>query len=285
MDTTLGAPIRLSRHPAGYAAIALIAAVAFACGWFAANWSARRDGQGEARSAVTASAAVSAAPPSTASAPLEKIGSASTGDAYARREGPIAGVEPGDDLSRSDLLAALNCSDSGEAAKSRNCLAQLAGFSLSDPQIRDTFLAYLAATRDPSRREEVISAMTPTPLSTDQLAPLLAQIQSLREADNPRIRAVGLVKLAQWDRSAAIERPLREGLDDADQEVVRAAITAVSLSNARSDELKQTLLLLASDSPPGSELRDAAVGALRDFSLNAREFAIYHNAEGPPRAR
>ena len=225
MDTTLGAPIRLSRHPAGYAAIALIAAVAFACGWFAANWSARRDGQGEARSAVTASAAVSAAPPSTASAPLEKIGSASTGDAYARREGPIAGVEPGDDLSRSDLLAALNCSDSGEAAKSRNCLAQLAGFSLSDPQIRDTFLAYLAATRDPSRREEVISAMTPTPLSTDQLAPLLAQIQSLREADNPRIRAVGLVKLAQWDRSAAIERPLREGLDDADQEVVRAAIT------------------------------------------------------------
>gem|GEM_PF-5244192 len=228
---------------------------------------------------------MSAAPPSTASAPLEKIGSASTGDAYARREGPIAGVEPGDDLSRSDLLAALNCSDSGEAAKSRNCLAQLAGFSLSDPQIRDTFLAYLAATRDPSRREEVISAMTPTPLSTDQLAPLLAQIQSLREADNPRIRAVGLVKLAQWDRSAAIERPLREGLDDADQEVVRAAITAVSLSNARSDELKQTLLLLASDSPPGSELRDAAVGALRDFSLNAREFAIYHNAEGPPRAR
>lgn len=228
---------------------------------------------------------MSAAPPSTAGPPLEKIDDASGGDAHARRESPVAGVVLSDDVSRSDLLAALNCSNSGEAAKSRSCLAQLAGFSLSDPQIRDTFLAYLAATRDPSRRQEVISAMTPTPLSTDQLAPLLTQIQSLRDADNPRIRAAGLVSLAQWDRSAAIERPLREGLDDADPDVVRAAITAVSLSNARSDELKQTLLLLASDSPPGSELRDAAVTALRDFSLDAREFAIYHNAEGPPRSR
>ncbi|QWF16625.1 HEAT repeat domain-containing protein [Lysobacter capsici] len=273
-------PIRRSRHPAGYAAIA---AVAFACGWFTASWSKGRGGHGEVRSAAVASAAASAAPPSAAGPLLEEGDEMDGGDAHPRREGSVAGIASVDDLNRSALLAALNCSDSGQETKSQGCLAQLARFSLSDPQIRDTFLDYLAATRDPSRRQEVISAMTPSPLSTDQLAPLLAQIQSLREAEDPRIRAAGLVSLAQWDRSAAIERPLREGLDDADPDVVRAAMTAVSLSNARSDELKQTLLLLAGDSPPGSELRDAAVTALRDFSLDAREFAIYQHLAGSAR--
>lgn len=282
MDSSPDAPARLVRHPADYAAIALIAAVAFACGWFAASWSAGRGGDGEVRSAAAASAA---APPSAAGPLFEERDDAGDGDAYPRHEGPVAGVASVDELSQSALLAALNCSDVGQKAKSPGCLAQLTRFSLSDPQVRDTFLTYLASTRDPSRREEVISTITPTPLSTEQLAPLLAQIQSLREANDPRIRAAGLVHLAQWDRGATIERPLREGLDDADPDVVRAAITAVSISNARSDELKQTLLLLASDSPPGSELRDAAVTALRDFSLDAREFAIYRNAVEPSRRR
>ncbi|WP_162258773.1 HEAT repeat domain-containing protein [Lysobacter sp. Root983] len=283
MDRSLDAPIRISGLPVRCAAVALIAAVAFACGWFASVRFAGRNGDDEVRSAVVANAAASAAHPPAAH-PLSQDQIASGDAAHAQHEGRIGGVPTHDYLSRAALLATLNCSESARRAVSQNCLGELARFSLSDPQIRDTFLAYLATTRDPSRREEVISAMTPTPLPTDQLAPLLAQIQSLREADDPRIRAAGLVHLAQWDRGAAIERPLREGLDDADPEVVRSAITAVSLSNARTDELKQTLLLLASDSPPGSELRDAAVTALRDFSLDAREFAIYQNASGSSRS-
>lgn len=191
---------------------------------------------------------------------------------------------PSDTLTRAALLGVLNCSDGASRAKSQSCLGGLAQFPISDPDVRDTVLAHLAATRDPSRREQVIAAMTPTPLPADQLAPLLAQIRSLRTADEPYIRAAGLVHLAQWDRSAAIEQPLREGLDDADPEVVRSAITAVSVSNARSDELKQTLLLIASDSPPESELRDAAVAALRDFSFDAREYAIYRSAAARSRA-
>ncbi|MEH6419857.1 HEAT repeat domain-containing protein [Pseudomonas sp. CGJS7] len=275
MDRSPNAPVRPTGHPLRCATAALIAAVAFGCGWFASTWFSAGD-----RLAQTHSAA----PPLPAERRTLEDPKAGDGYPQTQREGQAAGIAPAGEPSRPALLAALNCSDSAQKAISQRCFDELARFPLSDPQIRDTFLAYLAATPDPSRREQVIAAMTPTPLSTEQLAPLLVQLQSLRESDDPRIRASGLVHLAQWDRSAAIEKPLREGLDDSAPEVVRSAITAVSLSNARGDELKQTLLLLASESPPGSELRDAAVTALRDFSLNAREFAIYQDAAGADRA-
>ena len=96
---------------------------------------------------------------------------------------------------------------------------------------------------------------------------------------DPSLRGNALVHWAQWDRSDRVAPLLRAGLYNGEPQVVRGAITAVALSNVRTQELKEALLLVANDAAPDSEARVAALQALRDFGLSRSEYAIFRDSE------
>lgn len=146
---------------------------------------------------------------------------------------------------------------------------------------REAVLRRLARLQDPRDKAALLATLAPVPLPVEDLQPLLAQFEAVRSAGDPALRADSLTQMAQWDRSQALEAVLLEGLGDPSPEVVAAAITAVMLSNVRSPATRDALLVLAHDAPPDSEARRLALKALRDFSLDRKEYSVFaRTAEG-----
>lgn len=218
----------------------------------------------------------SAAQPDGAAQPRHSPGAAGSPDSHAMRAGPARLVAP--PLARGELTGALACAADDARERALACLQRLAEIGLQQPDVREAFLRRLAREPDPRAKAEILALATPVPLASEDLAPLLREIEGVRASRDPALRGDALLAMAQWDRSDAVAGPLRNGLYDPEPDVVRAAITGTLASNVRAPELKDALLVLASDAAPNSELRWAAVDALRDFALDREEYALYARA-------
>ncbi|WP_101926733.1 MULTISPECIES: hypothetical protein [Luteimonas] len=151
--------------------------------------------------------------------------------------------------------------------------------NLRDASVRYALVAALKSEQSPAAKAAIFGALQPTPLATEDLAPLLEELRVIYDTGQPELRAAALVHWAQWDRGDGIAPLLRDGLYDDSPQVVLGAVTAVALSNVRTQEMKEALLLLANDAAPDSEARVAALDALRDFSLSRTEDAIFRESE------
>ncbi|MGO1072788.1 HEAT repeat domain-containing protein [Lysobacter sp. CA199] len=157
-------------------------------------------------------------------------------------------------------------------------MQQLDAIGIQDSQVRRTFLQLISAQQNPAAKARIFEKITPAPLPPEDLALFLKELELVRQSSDPEVRADGLIRTAAWDRSEAVAGVLRKGLYDQNPEVVRAAATAVLISNVRTQEIKDALLMQASDATPNSQLQRSALEALRDFSLNREEYVIYHAA-------
>lgn len=170
-----------------------------------------------------------------------------------------------------------SCAGAAAGPPSPSCVAALAAVRMEDPGTRERVLALLAAA-PLAHRAALLTALQPVPLAGEDLRPLMSALREVHDRGDAEQRATALVGMAQWDRSQAIAPLLRQGLYDEDPRVVQAAITAVALSNVRGQDVKEALLVLADDAAPDAESRAAAVAALRDFSLDRGEYAIFRRS-------
>lgn len=157
-------------------------------------------------------------------------------------------------------------------------LALLAAFPLDRAEVRETLVEQLRDERDPAAQARLLDMLAPAQMAREDAAPILQQIERLRESPDPSVRAASVRQTAQWDRSPAAEEALHVALLDPDPRVRQAGIEGVYVSGARSDRLKDALLAIASDAQAGTEQRQAAVLGLQNFSLDRGEYALYHRA-------
>ncbi len=192
----------------------------------------------------------------------------------------VLGRGPGADTSRprTDLQALTACARSTDTKTAEHCLQQLDAIGIQDPQVRGTFLQLISAQQDPAAKARILENITPAPLPPEDLALFLKELALVRQSPDPEVRADGLIRTAVWDHSEALAGVLRKGLYDENPEVARAAATAVLASNVRTQEIKDALLMQASDAAPDSQLHRSALEALRDFPLSRDEYAIYRMA-------
>lgn len=189
--------------------------------------------------------------------------------------GPIAGLPAG--ASPPTLRDA--CLPPRQPPLEDTCVAALAALDTQDAAIRQQLVHLLVNAPSPEAKAAIFNALQPVPLAQEDVAPLIDHLQAIHDAGDPALRANALVQWAQWDRGDRLRPLLNRGLHDPHPYVVRGAITAVALSNLRGQDLKESLLLLANDTAPASELRSAAIDALRDFSLTRAEDAIVRRSE------
>ncbi|WP_091794290.1 hypothetical protein [Lysobacter sp. yr284] len=219
---------------------------------------------------------------SDADAPSPKDPAQSSRDATPQPIGsqPVSRADASADSSGrpADLRALATCASRTEPKAAERCLQQLDAIGVQDPAVRRTFLQLISTQQDPTAKARIFENITPAPLPPEDLMPFLKELESVRGSSDPEVRADGLIRTAAWDRSDAIAGVLREGLYDPNAEVVRAAATAVLVSNVRTQDIKEALLALASDATPDSQLHRSALEALGDFSLNREEYLIYRAA-------
>lgn len=221
---------------------------------------------GDATSVAGPDASGSAAThPSPVSSPVERQ----------HHTGPMADLPT--DASPPTLRSA--CQPPRQAPLEGACVAALAALDVRDGSTRDQVAHLLANEPSPAVKAAIFNALQPVPLAQEDVAPLIDQLQAVHDAGDPALRANALVQWAQWDRGDRLLPLLNRGLHDPHPYVVRGAITAVALSNLRGQDLKESLLLLANDTAPDSELRSAAIDALHDFSLTRAEDAVVRRSE------
>lgn len=195
----------------------------------------------------------------------------------ADRKGALLAVinsAPGDE----SLRFALDLARSTDPAARRDGLALLAAFPLDRAEVRDTLAQQLRDERDPAMQARLLDMLAPAQMAREDAAPLLRQIERLRQSPDPAVRAASVRQTAQWDRSPAAEDALHRALLDADPQVRQAGMDGVFASGLRSDRLKDALLAIASDAQAGMQQRQAAVLGLQNFGLDRGEYALYRRA-------
>lgn len=191
---------------------------------------------------------------------------------------PDRAARAGASAAPADIQSLAACAAGAEAKTAERCLQRLDAIGIHDPQVRDAFLQALSAQQDLAAKARIFENITPAPLPPQERALFLKELEQLRRSPDPRVRADGLIRTAIWDRSETVADALREGLNDSDQDVVRAAATAVLTSNVRTQEIKDLLLILANDTEPDSQVHRNALEALDNFALDDDEYRIYRAA-------
>ncbi len=266
-----GAPMYrpAARRAAGWIGAAACLVATFALGWWAGSGGDRRAPGAEDPTRDAPRAAARAPGPASASP------GAGTGAQPPSRQRVATAPTA---LREIALESALVCARSLEPERQLDCLRALDRHTLHQPEVLAAFVQALDHADTLEQRARIAAVLTPVPLAADAKAPLIAALAPLRTARSSALRAEVLPILAQLDRSPAIRHVLTEGMHDPDPVVVEAAIRATQLSTVRTPELKDALLVYAHDAGPASHLRFLALDALRDFELDADDYALYRAA-------
>ncbi|UJB20060.1 MULTISPECIES: HEAT repeat domain-containing protein [Lysobacter] len=168
--------------------------------------------------------------------------------------------------------------DSGDPEQRRNGLELLKSFSLDVPEVRDLLSRQIQDERDPAMLKQLVDMLTPAVIASEDAAPLLDRLGTLRRHADPAVRASSVLQSVQWNKNGNNEDILHQAILDSDLAVRQAAIAGINASGTRSDRLKDALLALASDSQTDAETRNAAVFALQNFAMNRGEYALYRKA-------
>lgn len=193
------------------------------------------------------------------------------------RKGAILAILQG--LANQDVQRfALELAGSPDPATRRDGLALLSTYSMEQAPVRELLVNQIGREQDPALLRQMVEMLAPAPLASEDVAPMLDQLQRLRRHDDPGVRAASVLQSAQWDKSPGAEDMLQRALLDPDAQVRAAAIAGVTSSSVRSDRIKDSLLEIASNPQSADEERAAAVFALQDFSLDRAEHGIYRAA-------
>jgi hypothetical protein len=144
--------------------------------------------------------------------------------------------------------------------------------------VRELLLQQMGQEQDPALLKTLVELLAPAPLASEDVAPMLGQLERLRQHADPGVRAAAVLQSAQWDKSAGVEDILQRALLDPEPQVREAAIAGVTSSATRSDRIKDALLEIANNPHSGREQQAAAVFALQNFELDRAEYQIYRNA-------
>ncbi|MGO1072154.1 HEAT repeat domain-containing protein [Lysobacter sp. CA199] len=168
--------------------------------------------------------------------------------------------------------------ESGDPEQRRSGLELLKSFSLDVPEVRDLLSRQIQDERDPAMLKQLVDMLTPAVIASEDAAPLLNRLESLRGHTDPAVRASSVLQSVQWNKSGNNEEILHRAILDGDLAVRQAAIAGISASGTRSDRLKDSLLAIAADSRSDPETRNSAVFALQNFAMNRGEYALYRKA-------
>lgn len=173
---------------------------------------------------------------------------------------------------------ALELAGSPDPSTRRDGLALLSAYSVEEAPVRALLLRQMGQEQDPALLKTLVELLAPTPLASEDVAPMLGQLERLRHHADPGVRATAVLQSAQWDKSAGVEDILQRALLDPEPQVREAAIAGVTSSATRSDRIKDALLDIANNPQSGREERAAAVFALQNFELDRAEYQIYRDA-------
>lgn len=176
------------------------------------------------------------------------------------------------------LPAALSLANAASPAQRLDGMALLGNMPFDREEVRTAFLDTLGKESDPVMQVKMLDQMSVSPLPAEDRAQVLEHLQRLARSEDPNLRAASVMQAAQWDSGAGSEETLHRALLDPSEEVRNAAAIGAQFSTVRTSRLKDALLLMVSDSPPGSESRDLALQALARFDLSRAEYEIYRNA-------
>jgi hypothetical protein len=173
---------------------------------------------------------------------------------------------------------ALELAASPDPSTRRDGLALLSAYSVEEAPVRELLIRQMGQEQDPALLKTLVELLAPAPLASEDIAPMLGQLERLRQHADPGVRAAAVLQSAQWDKSAGVEDILQRALLDSEPQVREAAIAGVTSSATRSDRIKDALLEIANNPHSGREERAASVFALQNFELDRAEYAIYRNA-------
>lgn len=173
---------------------------------------------------------------------------------------------------------ALELASSPDPATRRDGLTLLSTYSMEEAPVRELLVRQIGRERDPELLRQMVEMLAPAPLASEDVAPMLDQLERLRQHDDPGVRAASVLQSAQWDKSPGVEDMLQRALLDPEAQVREAAIAGVTSSSVRSDRIKDALLEIASNPQSADDERAAAVFALQGFSLDRAEYGIYRAA-------
>ena len=193
------------------------------------------------------------------------------------RKGAILAILQG--IANQDVQRfAVELANSPDPATRRDGLTLLSTYSMEEAPVRELLVRQIGRERDPELLRQMVEMLAPAPLASEDVAPMLDQLERLRQHDDPGVRAASVLQSAQWDKSPGVEDMLQRALLDPEAQVREAAIAGVTSSSVRSDRIKDALLEIASNPLSADDERAAAVFALQGFSLDRAEYGIYRAA-------
>lgn len=199
------------------------------------------------------------------------------GESEPDRKGAVLAVLQG--VANQDVQRfALELAASPDPSTRRDGLALLSAYSVEEAPVRELLLRQMEQEQDPALLKTLVELLAPAPLASEDVAPMLGQLERLRQHADPGVRAAAVLQSAQWDKSAGVEDILQRALLDPEPQVREAAIAGVTSSATRSDRVKDALLDIASNPHSGREQQAAAVFALQNFELDRAEYQIYRDA-------
>lgn len=173
---------------------------------------------------------------------------------------------------------ALELAASGDAARRQEGLELLKAFPLDDADVRGFLVGQIDQEQDPAMLTRLVDMLAPAMVATEDAAPLVAQLERLREHPDPEVRAASVLQTSQWDKGGDLENTLHEAMLDPDARVRQAAIGGITAERVHSDRLKDILLAIAYDPQTSGEERNRAIFALEGFALDRSEMEIYRQA-------
>jgi hypothetical protein len=199
------------------------------------------------------------------------------GESEPDRKGAVLAILQG--VANQDVQRfALALASSPDPSARRDGLALLSAYSVEETLVRELLLRQMQQEQDPALLKNLVELLAPAPLAREDVAPMLGQLERLRQHADPGVRAAAVLQSAQWDKSAGVEDILQRALLDPEPQVREAAIAGVTSSATRSAPIKDALLEIASNPHSGREERAAAVFALQNFELDRAEYRIYRDA-------
>ncbi|MEH6420744.1 HEAT repeat domain-containing protein [Pseudomonas sp. CGJS7] len=167
---------------------------------------------------------------------------------------------------------------SSDPEQRRSGLDLLKSFSLDVPEVRDLLTKQIQGERDPAMLKQLVDMLSPAVIASEDAAPVLERLESLRRHADPAVRASSVLQSVQWNKSGNNEDILHQAILDSDLSVRQAAIAGITASGTRSDRLKDSLLAIAVDPRSDAETRNSAVFALQNFAMSRGEYALYRKA-------
>jgi hypothetical protein len=208
---------------------------------------------------------------------LQRLLARYRGESEPDRKGAVLAILQG--VANQDVQRfALQLASSPDPSTRRDGLALLSAYSVEETPVRELLLQQMRQEQDPALLKSLVELLAPAPLASEDVAPMLGQLERLRQHADPGVRAAAVLQSAQWDKSAGVEDILQRALLDPEPQVREAAIAGVTSSATRSDRIKDALLEIANNPHSGREQQAAAVFALQNFELDRAEYQIYRNA-------